>query len=200
MSKEFANKSNEELCAIVARLKFQLLEARFRMATGEIEKVNVIRDVKKTIARILTELTLRGYKVTIGAHGISLYEIKTNKVKVITNDQLEKMNEKQDKLEQKKPSKKVKEAKISKPEVVEVKDKEVKEKITETSQLKEKQPKIEPKVVEVKEKTETDVKKPKIDMGLGFEVEGELTERGAALTSEIPLVEETENIEELEKK
>lgn len=182
MSKEFANKTNEELCALVARLKFQLLEARFRMATGEIEKLNVISDVKKTIARILTELTLRGFKVTIGAHGIALYDLKTNQVKIINNAQIEAINQKEQKLEQAKQEKTKPAKKAEKVQKLEV--------IEKTSQP------------ELKEKTPTSKKKTdaEIDMGENYEGDARLSERGAALTSEIPLVDETKNIEDLEKK
>jgi len=90
-SKQFEKMSNEELCAIAAKLKFQLVEARFKMSSGEIEKISVIKEIRKTIARIFTELSNRGFKVSIGAHGIAMYDIN-NKNKPIQLD-TKKINE-----------------------------------------------------------------------------------------------------------
>ena len=84
-NKEFAKMSNEELCAIAARLKFQLVEARFKMSSGELEKPSVIKEIRMTIAKIFTELTNRGYKVSIGSHGITMYDLN-NKMKPIPLD------------------------------------------------------------------------------------------------------------------
>ncbi len=90
-NKEFEKMSNEELCAIAARLKFQLVEARFKLSSGELEKVSVIKEIRKTIAKIFTELTNRGFKVSIGSHGVTMYDLK-NKNKPISLDP-KKLNE-----------------------------------------------------------------------------------------------------------
>ncbi|MBQ0045532.1 MAG: 50S ribosomal protein L29 [Mycoplasma sp.] len=96
--KEFAKMSNEELCAIAARLKFQLVEARFKMSSGEIEKVNVVSQIRKTIAKIFTELTNRGYKVSIGSHGVTMYDIaKGNKPISIDPKKLQELMDKEEK-------------------------------------------------------------------------------------------------------
>ncbi|MDR2369734.1 MAG: 50S ribosomal protein L29 [Mycoplasmataceae bacterium] len=85
MNKELRAKTNEELCTLIMRLKFQLLESRFRMASGELEKTNNLPEIRKTIARSLTILNERGIKLSIGTHGIAMHDTKTNQVKSITN-------------------------------------------------------------------------------------------------------------------
>ncbi|MCQ3908051.1 MAG: 50S ribosomal protein L29 [Mycoplasmoidaceae bacterium] len=126
--KEFAKMSNEELCAIAARLKFQLVEARFKMSSGELEKVNVINQIRKTIARIFTELTNRGYKVSIGSHGITMYEIaKGNKPVPLDPKKLQEFMEKDEKdNKKKKPAAKAEEKKPAAKEVKKEAAKEVK--------------------------------------------------------------------------
>lgn len=123
--KEFAKMSNEELCAIAARLKFQLVEARFKMSSGELEKINVVNQIRKTIARIFTELTNRGYKVSIGSHGVTMYDI-ANKNKPISLDpkklqQLMDKEEKDTKKQAKKPEAKAEAKPKAKPVAKEVK-------------------------------------------------------------------------------
>lgn len=81
MNKNFINTTNEQLCAILARLKSQLIEARFKMSSGELEKLNVISQIKRTIARILTELTQRGFKASVCSYGVVLYDLKNKKNK-----------------------------------------------------------------------------------------------------------------------
>lgn len=91
-NKEFAKMSNEELCAIAMRLKIQLVEARFKMSSGEIEHISVVKQIRRTIAKIFTELTNRGFKVSIGAHGVTMYDIKNgNKPMSLDQKQLEKL-------------------------------------------------------------------------------------------------------------
>ncbi|MDR3330243.1 MAG: 50S ribosomal protein L29 [Mycoplasmataceae bacterium] len=85
MNKELRKKTNEELCSLIMRLKLQLLESRFRMASGELEKTNTLPEIRKTIARALTILNERGIKLSIGTHGITMYNTKTGEVKSITN-------------------------------------------------------------------------------------------------------------------
>lgn len=97
MSKELKIKTPEELCAIAARLKLQLLEARFKQATGEIEKLHVIKQIRRTIAQILTELRSRNLTVTIGSHGVALHNILENTTKAIAPEELQKIIDKQQK-------------------------------------------------------------------------------------------------------
>ena len=117
--KEFAKMSNEELCAIAARLKFQLVEARFKMSSGEIEKVSVVKQIRKTIAKIFTELTNRGYKVSIGSHGVTMYDIeKGNKPVPLDPKKLQEFMDKEEKdtKKTKKPAAKAEKAKEVKKE------------------------------------------------------------------------------------
>ena len=84
MSKNvFAKMSNEELCAIIFNLKSQLVEARFKMSSGELSKVNVFSQIRKSIACIFTELTNRGYNATICMNDVILYDIKNTKNKPV---------------------------------------------------------------------------------------------------------------------
>jgi large subunit ribosomal protein L29 len=85
MNKELRTKTNEELCSLIMRLKLQLLESRFRMANGELEKTNILSEIRKTIARAMTILTQRHIKLSIGVHGITMYNTQTKEVKSITN-------------------------------------------------------------------------------------------------------------------
>ena len=101
-NKEFKDMSNEELCAVAARLKFQLVEARFKMSSGEIEKLNVVKQIRKTIAKIFTELTNRGYKVSIGVHGVTMYDLKTNKPMPLDPKKLQQLMTKDEKDTKKK--------------------------------------------------------------------------------------------------
>ena len=121
--KEFAKMSNEELCAIAARLKFQLVEARFKMSSGELEKVNVVSQIRKTIAKIFTELTNRGYKVSIGSHGVTMYDIaKGNKPVPLDPKKLQTLMEKEEKKDTKKQAKPAAKAEVKeKPAAKEVK-------------------------------------------------------------------------------
>lgn len=121
--KEFAKMSNEELCAIATRLKFQLVEARFKMSSGELEKVNLVKQIRKTIAKIFTELTNRGYKVSIGSHGVTMYEIdKKNKPTPLDPKKLQSLMDKQEKdTKQAKPAAKAEDKKETKPAAKEVK-------------------------------------------------------------------------------
>ncbi len=83
MNKEFAQlskKDDVELCALVVRLSSQLLESRFKLATGEIEKTHLLQSIRRNLARCLFILKTRGYKTSIGSHGIYLLEEKTNKI------------------------------------------------------------------------------------------------------------------------
>lgn len=125
--KEFAKMSNEELCAIATRLKFQLVEARFKMSSGELEKVNVVKQIRKTIARIFTELTNRGYKVSIGVHGVTMYEIaKGNKPVPLDPKKLQEYMDKEEKDNKKKPAAKAEPKKEAAKEVKKEAAKEVK--------------------------------------------------------------------------
>lgn len=126
-SKEFAKMPNEELCAIALRLKSQLVEARFKMASGEIEKISVVKQIRKTIAKVFTELTNRGYKVSIGAHGVTMYEIATGKAHSLDPKTLDKFNTKDTKEEKKAPKAEEKAKEVKKEAAKEVKKPAAKE-------------------------------------------------------------------------
>ena len=87
MNKEFqelTKKSNDEICALIVKLKSQLLESRFKMAMGEVSKTHVLPNIRNTIARCMFILNTRGLKITTGSHGVFLIDIKTNKVTDMT--------------------------------------------------------------------------------------------------------------------
>ena len=79
------SKTNDELCALITRLNSQLLESRFKMAVGEVEKTHIIQKIRKTIARCMYILNTRGFNITIGSHGIYLINKKDNKSENITD-------------------------------------------------------------------------------------------------------------------
>jgi large subunit ribosomal protein L29 len=85
INKELRTKSNEDLCALVFRMKMQLLESRFKIAAGEMQKTHTIVDIRRTIARVLTILKQRNIDLTIGTHGVSMYDRSNNSVKSLTN-------------------------------------------------------------------------------------------------------------------
>lgn len=59
ITKDLRKKTNDELAEIVTKLKTQLLEIRFSVASGETEKVANAAEIRKTIARALTILNER---------------------------------------------------------------------------------------------------------------------------------------------
>lgn len=79
MTNELNKKTDSELAILALRLKLQLLEGRFNITTAEGEKPKNMPAIKKMIARIMTVLTSRGLELSIGVHGISLINKKTNK-------------------------------------------------------------------------------------------------------------------------
>ena len=56
---EIREKSAEELQTELKTLKQELLNLRIQSKVGQLENTSTIRSVKKTIARILTELNAR---------------------------------------------------------------------------------------------------------------------------------------------
>ena len=57
--KEIRDLSNEELVKEVVSLKEELYGLRFQQATGMLENSARVKDVRKTIARIMTVMTER---------------------------------------------------------------------------------------------------------------------------------------------
>jgi ribosomal protein L29 len=83
--KELQAKSNEDLCLLVMKMKLQLLEGRFAAANGEMEKTHKFKGIKKTIARALTVLKSRNVELTIGNHGIFMYDLTKKTVTPLTH-------------------------------------------------------------------------------------------------------------------
>jgi large subunit ribosomal protein L29 len=61
-AKEIHNMTNDELATKLAGLKEELFNLRFRHATGQLENPNVLKTVKKDIARVKTVLRERELK------------------------------------------------------------------------------------------------------------------------------------------
>lgn len=59
INKDLRKKTNEELTDIIIKLKSQLLEIRFNVATGQTDKQANKKEIRKTIARVLTILNER---------------------------------------------------------------------------------------------------------------------------------------------
>ena len=57
---EIRKKSHEELLKTVAELRSTVRELRFRIANKEIKNHQQLRQVRKDIAKILTELNAKG--------------------------------------------------------------------------------------------------------------------------------------------
>jgi large subunit ribosomal protein L29 len=60
--KEIRDKSNEELLKTLEEFKKELFDLRFEKATGSVDNPMRIRELKKSIARILTVLKERESK------------------------------------------------------------------------------------------------------------------------------------------
>ena len=87
MNNELKKNTNEQLCSLLAQLKMKLLEAKFKMSSGELEKLNLLKQMRKMIAQILTELTLRGFKACLTSYGVVLYD-KEKKPTIINDKQI----------------------------------------------------------------------------------------------------------------
>ncbi|MGL4950686.1 MAG: 50S ribosomal protein L29 [Mycoplasma sp.] len=59
MINDLRKKTNAELAELIAKCKEQLLQIRFNIANGEAEKLHVIPEIRKTIAKSLTILNER---------------------------------------------------------------------------------------------------------------------------------------------
>lgn len=53
-AKEIRDLTNDELATKLSDLKDELFKLRFRLATGQLENPMLIRDVRRTMARIQT--------------------------------------------------------------------------------------------------------------------------------------------------
>ncbi len=61
-AKEIHNMTNDELATKLASLKEELFNLRFRHATGQLENPNVLKTVKKDIAKVKTVIRERELK------------------------------------------------------------------------------------------------------------------------------------------
>ena len=61
-AQEIRDLSNDELQKKVADLKVELFNLRFRAATGQLENLSSIKDVKKDMARVKTIIRERELK------------------------------------------------------------------------------------------------------------------------------------------
>ena len=61
-AQEIHNMTNEELAKKLGDLKEELFNLRFRHATGQLENPNVLKTVKKDIARVKTVIRERELK------------------------------------------------------------------------------------------------------------------------------------------
>lgn len=112
--KELNKKETIEVCALIVRFNSQLLEARFKMATGEMSKTHLIQRIRHNLARCLYIMKTRGYKVSVGSHGIYLIDEKTNKITDYTKKVNEFMASEQAKADQAKKTKVAKKAEENK--------------------------------------------------------------------------------------
>ena len=63
--KEIKQKSDKELLALDRELREKLLVLRFEDAAGAVKNVREIREIKKTIARALTEIKARALAIKV---------------------------------------------------------------------------------------------------------------------------------------
>ncbi|WP_462216117.1 50S ribosomal protein L29 [Mycoplasmoides genitalium] len=80
IAKELKQKSNEELVKLVIKLKGELLEYRFKLAHGELDKPHLIAKVRKLLAVVLTILTERKINWQVEKDKYKLLSRKTNEL------------------------------------------------------------------------------------------------------------------------
>lgn len=61
-AKQIKEMTNDELVAKLESLKEELFNLRFRHATGQLENPNILKEVKKDIARVKTVIREREIK------------------------------------------------------------------------------------------------------------------------------------------
>ncbi|AFP80239.1 50S ribosomal protein L29 [Mycoplasmoides gallisepticum CA06_2006.052-5-2P] len=82
MNKELRAKTNEELIQLFTQLKGRLLEYRFKLAQGELDKTHIIKETRQTLARVLTILTERDVKVNVNAMVSSFVKEQTKQKEI----------------------------------------------------------------------------------------------------------------------
>ena len=66
-SKEIRDLSNDEITVKVRSIREDLLQLRLRKQTGQVEKTDKLRTLRKDIARLLTIQTEKKTKATVAA-------------------------------------------------------------------------------------------------------------------------------------
>ena len=66
-SKEIRDLSNDEITVKVRSIREELLQPRLRKQTGQVEKTDKLRTLRKDIARLLTIQTEKKTKATVAA-------------------------------------------------------------------------------------------------------------------------------------
>ncbi|WP_462218120.1 50S ribosomal protein L29 [Mycoplasmoides genitalium] len=151
IAKELKQKSNEELVKLVIKLKGELLEYRFKLAHGELDKPHLIAKVRKLLAVVLTILTERKLNWQVEKDKYKLLSRKTNEL--IVNSWKQKLSTKPESKQETKKAE-VKPKVESKPESKqETKKVEVKPKV-EPKPLKQETKKVEARI-ETKTKVES---------------------------------------------
>lgn len=144
IAKELKQKSNEELVKLVIKLKGELLEYRFKLAHGELDKPHLIAKVRKLLAVVLTILTERKLNWQVEKDKYKLLSRKTNEL--IVNSWKQKLSTKPESKQE------TKKAEV-KPLKQETKKVEVKPKV-EPKPLKQETKKVEARI-ETKTKVES---------------------------------------------
>jgi ribosomal protein L29 len=138
--KELNTKTSQELAILVFRLKLQLLEYRFKKQAGQLEKSHMTNEVKKTIAKAMTVLKSRNVDISIGTHGLTMYDRTNNKVISLNKEASEVINATNkvvDEATSKKANKKTVDKEVN--DILNIEDNLVKQpvkKIVKTSQVK----------------------------------------------------------------
>lgn len=82
MIKDLRKKTDIELGELISKLKIQLLEMRFKIASGEVDGLHKVNQIKKTIAIAMTVLSERGIKISFTTNSIQLISTKDNKQEI----------------------------------------------------------------------------------------------------------------------
>ncbi|MCF0217525.1 MAG: 50S ribosomal protein L29 [Malacoplasma sp.] len=96
MIKDLRTKSDVELGNLISRLKIQLLELRFKIANGEVEDINKLKEIRKTIAMAMTVLSERDVKISFSSFNTQLYKNKNGKLELTALPTFEKKDSKLD--------------------------------------------------------------------------------------------------------
>lgn len=82
MIKDLRNKTDLELGQLITKLKFELLEIRFKTANGEEVQAYRKKEIKKTIARAMTVLSERNVQISFSTFDTQLITNKNGKQEI----------------------------------------------------------------------------------------------------------------------